>query len=101
MTAASQPTPYLQVNSAQVNSAVAELVAAMQRALGAKLVGVYLSGSLALGDFDPHTSDIDLVVVTAEQLSAAEIAALRALHARFNASDSPWAAKVEAVYLDR
>ena len=35
-----------------VNGALAELLAAVQGALGAHLIGVYLGGSLALGDFD-------------------------------------------------
>lgn len=88
------PTPH-----ADVNVALGELLAQMQSILGARLTGVYLSGSLALGDFDPHGSDIDLVVVTASALGEEVIAALSLMHARFDAGDSPWAGKIEAIYV--
>ncbi|MCA1668851.1 MAG: DUF4111 domain-containing protein [Thermomicrobia bacterium] len=60
---------------------------------------MYLSGSLALGDFAAHRSDIDFVVVTDTDLSGGRFAALRAMHARFNMSDSSWATEVEVAYL--
>jgi hypothetical protein len=60
---------------------------------------MYLDGSLALGDFNPQTSDIDFIVTTATAVSDEHFVALRALHAHFNASASPWATEVEAVYL--
>lgn len=37
--------------------------------IGEGLVGVYLLGSLAMGAFRPHTSDIDLLVLTEQKLS--------------------------------
>src|SRR5689334_22443925 len=86
-------TPY-----ADVNGALAELTTHIQKVLGAKCVGIYLSGSLALGDFDPKSSDIDLVIVTRGALADVEIAALRAMHFAFDGGRSPWAGKVEAIY---
>jgi hypothetical protein len=112
-----QPTAY-----PDVNAALAELLMQVQGVLGAHFVGMYLSGSLALGDFDPDGSDIDLIVVSDDVLDSAHVAALQAMHAQFidathacvacvdatqtcvacgNASNSPWAAKVEAVYITR
>lgn len=41
-----------------------ELAACFSKILKQRLVGVYLHGSLALGDFVPGVSDIDLLVVT-------------------------------------
>ncbi len=70
-----------------------------QTALGHGFRGMYLTGSLALGDFDPRSSDIDFIVVTDGDVTADELAALRALHARFNAGESLWATDVEAVYI--
>jgi hypothetical protein len=58
-----------------------------------------LSGSLALGDFDPVGSDIDFVVVTDDLLAGELFTALQEVHARFDAGGSPWAAKLEAVYI--
>ncbi len=44
--------------------------------------GLYLTGSAALNDFHPHTSDIDFVAVTAARPDAASLAALARTHAR-------------------
>jgi hypothetical protein len=43
--------------------------------------GLYLTGSIALGEFRPHTSDIDFLAVTSNQPAAA-VAALGRAHAR-------------------
>jgi hypothetical protein len=72
---------------------------AIRLILGDHFRGMYVDGSLALGDFDRETSDIDFIVTTDTALSDDRFLALRALHARFNASASPWATEVEAVYL--
>ena len=37
--------------------------------LGDNLVGIYLHGSLAMGRFNPDTSDIDLSLVVADKLT--------------------------------
>jgi streptomycin 3"-adenylyltransferase len=47
-------------------------------ALGPALVGVYLHGSAAFGDYDPARSDIDILAVCAGPLSAGERARLGA-----------------------
>ncbi len=86
------PTPY-----ADVNAVLHEFLRSIQTILGKHLRGMYLSGSLALGDFDPRSSDLDLVVVTGDALSYELFVALREMHARFDTSGSPWAAKVDAV----
>ncbi|PRX92302.1 aminoglycoside adenylyltransferase domain-containing protein [Allonocardiopsis opalescens] len=44
--------------------------------------GLYLTGSAALDDFRPHTSDVDAVVITAKRPDQAGLAALRTAHAR-------------------
>lgn len=89
-------TPYV-----DVNAALGELLSQVRRVLGAHLVGFYLSGSLALGDFDPDGSDLDIVVVTDDVLPDERIAALREMHARFAGNGSPWAGQVEVVYVAR
>lgn len=105
MTATREPTSPATPNRwtpyGDVNGALAELTAQIQKLLGAHGVGIYLSGSLALGDFDPKSSDIDLVIVTSGVLAESEIAALRAMHDAFDGGDSLWAGKVEAVYVAR
>ena len=44
--------------------------------------GLYLTGSTALGDFRPRTSDIDFVAATANRCDASAVAALRRAHGR-------------------
>src|SRR5438105_7269495 len=88
------PTPY-----ADVNETLRDLLAQSRTILGPQFVGMVLSGSLAVGDFDPHTSDIDLMFVTDTPLSADRFAALQAMHARFAGGGSPWAMRLEAVYI--
>jgi hypothetical protein len=44
------------------------IVGATRAQLGEDLVGICAIGSIALGDFQPATSDVDLIVVTADSL---------------------------------
>jgi len=88
------PTPY-----GDVNCVLQKITSRIQEILGSQFVGLYLYGSLALGDFDPQISDIDFIVVTQSELSAALIAALQTMHGQFDNSGSPWAGKVEAAYI--
>lgn len=46
-----------------------QFVAIMKRTLSKNLVGVYLHGSLAMGCFNPRTSDIDFFVVVNNSIS--------------------------------
>lgn len=69
--------------------------------LGDNLVGVYLRGSLALGDFDPAASDLDFFAVTERRVSDAEFAALAALHTRLDHLPNRYAAELEGPYIDR
>src|SRR5215831_10251845 len=78
-----QPTPY-----PDVNALVHDLLRSLHAILGAQLAGMYLVGSLALGDFQPRESDLDLLIVTAGALSDERVAALRNLHQRFDHSAS-------------
>jgi len=67
-------------------------------ALGDRLVGLYLNGSLALGDFYPPASDIDFHAATAVVLDAPALERLGAMHAAFKA-EGGWPARLEGVYL--
>jgi len=81
-----------------VNAFVAELHRRMAALLGDALVGVYLDGSLALGDFDEH-SDIDFVAVTRRRISQQTFLRLYAMHRELALLDSPWALQHEGSYL--
>ncbi len=91
---APQPTPH-----PEVNAVLHRLLAGAQTVLGGHFTGLYLYGSLASGDFDPHRSDIDFVVVTAAEIPAERLPALEALHTRLTASGLKWAAKLEGTYI--
>jgi predicted nucleotidyltransferase len=75
----------------EVDAVLAELLAGVRGTLGPQLVGVYLDGSLATGDFAQHSSDIDVLVVTEGVLAEEVIAALGTMHARLAAGTSKWA----------
>ncbi|MBB4933801.1 putative nucleotidyltransferase [Lipingzhangella halophila] len=47
--------------------------------------GLYLTGSVALDDFRPHSSDVDFVVVAGRRLTGTDRDALRRAHARTRA----------------
>jgi hypothetical protein len=86
------PTSYPEVNLVLV-----ALTDALPAALGPELTAVYLTGSLASGDFD-EDSDVDVVVVTANALADEAFAALAAMHQSLRQLDSRWASQLEAVY---
>jgi hypothetical protein len=94
MTEPVSPTTY-----PAVNVALRDFLASARAILGSQLRGLYLVGSLAIGDFDADSSDLDIIVVTDGAVSEDHIAALRDLHMRIGASDSPWAERLEAVYI--
>ena len=56
-----------------------------------RIEGLYLVGSVALGDFHPESSDVDFVAVTATRLDEDELAKLEAVHERLTeAHRPPW-----------
>ncbi|MBP7593384.1 MAG: nucleotidyltransferase domain-containing protein, partial [Chloroflexi bacterium] len=70
-----QPTPFQ-----DVNALLRALLSGAQAILGANFAGMYLYGSLAGGDFNPDSSDVDFVVVTAVPIPADWLPALEAMH---------------------
>ncbi len=82
-----------------VDPLLEKLLHAAQAALGGQFLGLYLHGSLAVGDFNPATSDIDFVGVTSGPLAEPEIKSLEALHTRLLAADPKWAYQLEGSYI--
>ncbi|HTX92162.1 MAG TPA: aminoglycoside adenylyltransferase domain-containing protein [Anaerolineales bacterium] len=87
-------TPY-----PEVNSILEELHTGVAAALRERFLGLYLHGSLATGDFNPATSDVDFLVVTCGELPADRFPVLKAMHARLFASGRAWSQKLEGAYL--
>jgi aminoglycoside adenylyltransferase-like protein/nucleotidyltransferase-like protein len=86
---------------AEVDAVLAELLEGVRGTLGPQLVGVYLDGSLAAGDFADHSSDIDVLVVTEDALSDEVVAALGTMHERLATGTSKWAQELEVSYIPR
>lgn len=91
-----KPTPYR-----EVNEILNLLLSNIQGILKNEFVGMYLYGSLATGDFDPETSDIDFLVVTTSTLSNKTIAEVEAMHHRLWQSGEKWASKLEGSYISK
>ena len=89
------PTPYQ-----ELNQVLQDLVDSVQAALAGNFVGAYLQGSFAVGDFDLN-SDCDFIIVTNEELSDTEVAALQAIHGRIFDLNIEWAKHLEGSYFPR
>ena len=83
----------------EVQALLADLLAGARAILGDDLVGLYLDGSLALGDFDPATSDVDFIAAIARPLSPEAFDALAALHRALRDSGRPFATELEGSYI--
>lgn len=83
-----------------VNAVLDALLSDAQHVLGDRLTGLYLHGSLAIGDFYPDRSDIDFVAVTEDDLPDELLSALTAMHARI-AAGSKWGGELEGSYIPR
>jgi predicted nucleotidyltransferase len=69
--------------------------------LGPRLRGLYLTGSLVTGDFDPAVSDVDLLAVLESAPRRDELAALEVMHREIVAAHPGWINRVEVSYLSR
>lgn len=91
------PSPTLHPD---VNEILVRLLADVREILVSQFVGMYLFGSLANGGFDKD-SDIDILVVTADDLPEETFTALRILHETIATVDSPWAVQLEVSYIPK
>jgi hypothetical protein len=96
MSTGQYPTQYT-----EVNAIIEDLHAALQAILDTQWVGMYLLGSLALGDFRPEASDIDYLVVTDSRLSPELVTRLADLHSSLSAGPSRWGRELEGSYIPR
>jgi aminoglycoside adenylyltransferase-like protein len=88
------PTPY-----ADINQLLELLLSGIQKILGAKLVGLYLNGSLVIGDFDPNISDIDLIAALSSDINDEEFGALQKMHDDFAKKHKEWDDRIEVCYI--
>jgi Domain of unknown function (DUF4111)/Nucleotidyltransferase domain len=89
-----QPIPY-----PAVNIVLNRLLSESQGILQERFVGMYLYGSLASGDFNTESSDIDFVVITSEALPDEIVRALEAMYTGIIGSGLKWANKLEGAFV--
>ena len=82
-----------------VNAVLRVLLSRVQAVLGDYFIGMYVHGSAASGELDSQRSDIDFLVVTADELPDEMLLALAAMHDRITMSGLKWAAKLEGSYI--
>lgn len=88
-------TPYLRLDEVLV-----EYAHTLKDVLADNFVGMYLSGSLAIGDFD-LTSDVDFIVVTNKELEDDEIKKVQLAHTKLIARDSRWVKHLEYSFFSK
>lgn len=86
---------------ATVPTLLGALLLGVQQTLGQNLVGLYLRGSLAMGDFDPLASDVDFFAVTEHLLTEAEFTDLTTMHDALAQLPNPYAVHLEGAYIPR
>lgn len=80
------------------NDYIGDYVAQLSNLLGDNLVGAYLFGSLTYGDFNPNSSDIDLMVLVNKPLTVQEIEKVEKLHRDLEQQHPKWKNRVESSY---
>jgi predicted nucleotidyltransferase len=82
-----------------IDTVLTEWAEGLKQLLGKKIVGLYLSGSLAYGDFVPERSDIDLQAVVQSRLTENELRSVERLHGEIERRSPQWANRIECSYV--
>lgn len=82
-----------------IDKLIKELLNSLKSILGEKLLGLYLGGSLVIGDFDSDISDIDLTAVLSSRVNDKEFVALKSMHDGFAKTHSDWYDRIEMCYI--
>lgn len=86
-------TPY-----EEINKILNHLSSEIKNHLGENSIGIYLFGSLAYGDFNLGSSDIDLVVITQTPIGPTELALVRKMHNQIGECYPKWHERLECSY---
>lgn len=82
-----------------INEILLSLTTGMAQILGENLIGVYLTGSLSYGDFNPKNSDIDLLTILKTPTPQEKLEALKQMHLRVERENEKWAKRIECSYV--
>ncbi len=83
----------------EINTFLEEFSKQITSILKDDFVGMYLYGSLALGDFDSDSSDLDILVATKRQLPEDKFLALKEMHAEIKQIGDKGDKKLEVSYM--
>ncbi len=83
---------------AKLNMLLFELLTGAKSILKENFIGMYLTGSLAVGDFD-NESDVDFVVMMHDKTSEDQLLELQKMHLRLHHTDTKWATCLEGYYI--
>ena len=72
---------------------------AIETVAGSSLVGLYLFGSLSVGDFEVDVSDIDLIAVLADSPSEQLATRLSRMHEDLAEASPEWDDRIEVIYI--
>lgn len=86
-------TPYQ-----DINELLSYLSDNLSNILRENLIGFYLFGSLTYGDFNPASSDIDLVAIINKQLNHSKLEQAKHLHEEINQHYRKWRNRLECSY---
>lgn len=86
-------------SNVEIEALIGLFLSKVKGVLGERFVGMYVFGSLASGDFNLDTSDIDWVVVTDTDLSQDVIAQLGVLNDDLISSSPEWGQRLEGSFL--
>jgi predicted nucleotidyltransferase len=83
----------------EVRELLGRLADEQERVLGADLLGSYVFGSVATGDFEADISDVDTATVLRADPTSDQLTALGALHQEIVQDLPRWEDRVEVVYV--
>lgn len=82
----------------ELNGLLSDLLISAKSILKDNFIGMYLTGSLAVGDFD-NESDIDFVIMIRSRTSEEQLLELQKMHLRLHHVDTKWATCLEGYYI--
>lgn len=81
-----------------INKILFDISCRIKNVLHENLVGFYLFGSLSYGDFNPDSSDIDVVAILNKPLTKQKIQLIKQLHKEMKEKYPKWSDRLECSY---
>src|SRR5690349_15543562 len=85
-------------SDSQLNALLSDLLISAKSIVKENFIGMYLAGSLAVGDFD-NESDVDFVFMIRSKASEEQVLELQKMQLRLHHADTKWATCLEGYYI--